>query len=70
MTDRQKKDRLWLSLEMQVAGIQMKRLSLRRKHPRVSEARLDRLLREWLLDRPADAPGRAVSWPRKSAAKK
>jgi hypothetical protein len=58
------RDRLLVTLAMQAEGIAMQRENLRRRHPGASAAELDRRLREWLLDRPMDAPGRLVSWPR------
>ena len=41
-------------------GIALMRQSLRRRNPDADEAEIDRLLAEWLLDRPMDAPGRVV----------
>jgi hypothetical protein len=57
-------ERLQLALELQQDGIEMKRQSLRRAHPRASRAEIERRLEAWLLDRPLDAPGGVVAWPR------
>jgi hypothetical protein len=46
-------------------GIALMRENLRRRHPAANGEELDALLERWLLDRPADAPGRRVSWPRR-----
>jgi hypothetical protein len=60
-------DRLRLAMAMQREGIAMMLQTLRRKHPLASEAEIDALLDAWLLSREVDAPGRAVSWPRKKS---
>jgi hypothetical protein len=70
MWARENRERLLLAFDLQRTGVRMKRQSLGRQHPTASEGTIDRLPRAWLLDRPADAPGRAVPWPRKSASKK
>jgi hypothetical protein len=57
--------RLRLASAMQREGNALMRENLRRRHPDASEAELDALFERWLLDRPPDAPGRRVSWPRK-----
>lgn len=45
-------------------GIDLMRENLRRTHPGVSEEQIERLLHEWLLERPGaqsgDCAGRAV----------
>jgi Rv0078B-related antitoxin len=56
-------EKLRTALVMQAEGLAMKRLSLRREFPGASRAQIDRRLREWMLDRPLDAPGRPVPWP-------
>ncbi len=57
--------RLRLATAMQREGTLLIRENLRRRHPEASEQELDRLLETWLLDRPLDAPGPRVSWPRR-----
>jgi hypothetical protein len=57
--------RLRLAIAMQADGAVLMRENLRRRHPEASEAELDRLFERWLLDRPPDAPGRPVPWPRR-----
>jgi hypothetical protein len=57
-------ERLRVALALSADGFAMKRLSLRRRHPRASRAEIERLLEAWLADRPPDAPGRIVPWPR------
>jgi hypothetical protein len=45
-------------------GLDLMRQNLRRRHPEAGDEQLERLLREWLLDRPGaesgDCPGRPV----------
>ena len=52
------------TLDLFQAGVEMMRQNLRRRYPKASDSEIDRLLREWLLERPGaesgDAPGRAV----------
>lgn len=59
-------DRLRLAMTMQQEGTAMMRRTLRRRYPEASEAELDALFDEWLLSREPDAPGRPVSWPRRT----
>ncbi len=51
-----------LALDLMEAGIDMKRLQLRRAHPEETDAQIGARLRAWLLDRPMDAPGRVMTW--------
>jgi hypothetical protein len=44
--------------EMYREGLAMKREQFRRANPSASEDDLDQMIREWILDRPFDAPGR------------
>ena len=44
--------------EMYLEGLQMKRAQIRRDHPDLGDDEIERLLREWITDRPMDAPGR------------
>ena len=52
------RDKLLLALEMADAGIAMKESQLRRQHPEASPQEIAVMLREWLINRPPDAPGR------------
>jgi hypothetical protein len=42
---------------MSEEGIALMRQNLRRRHPEADETEIDRLLAEWRVDRPLDAPG-------------
>ena len=57
-------ERLRIALALNGDGIALKRMALRRRHPGAPPAEIDRLFSEWLLDRPLDAPGQPVKWPR------
>jgi hypothetical protein len=57
--------RLGLALAMQREGTALMRENLRRRHPDASEAEVDALLVAWLRERPPDAPGRRIAWPRR-----
>ena len=52
------------TLDLFQTGIDLMRQNLRRRHPERSDADIDRLLRDWLLQRPGaefgDCPGRPV----------
>jgi hypothetical protein len=48
------------TLDLFQAGMDLMRQNLRRSHPEASDAGIDRLLHEWLLERPGDCPGRPV----------
>ena len=56
--------RLRLAMAMQREGALLKRENLRRQFPAATEQELDEHFERWLLDRPMDAPGKVVSWPR------
>jgi len=43
------------TLDLFQTGIDLMRQNLRRRHPEAAEQDLDRLLREWLLDRPGES---------------
>jgi len=45
--------------QMYLEGLAMKRQQFRRSHPHSSEAEVERMVREWINDRPFDSPGRA-----------
>jgi hypothetical protein len=47
--------RLRLALEMFEFGVRMQRTNLRRRYPDLDDARIDDLMREWMLDRPGAA---------------
>lgn len=53
-------ERLQIALDLADSGIQMYRHKLRRSYPGESDDQIDDRLKEWLLDRPPDSPGRAV----------
>jgi hypothetical protein len=63
-------NRLRTAFELFDAGVQLMKARLRRNRPNASQAELDALLSEWLLDRPGaplgDAPGRPIVWRRVS----
>ena len=65
-TSHQLSERLRLTLELVDLGFEMKAASLRRQFPSDSEERLATRLAEWTGDRPGDADGIPVPWPRKS----
>lgn len=44
--------------QMHLEGLAIKREQLRRENPQVDETQIQKLLVEWLHDRPLDAPGR------------
>jgi hypothetical protein len=52
------------TLDLFETGLDLMRQNLRRSHPRARDEEIERLLRDWLLQRPGaesgDCPGRAV----------
>jgi hypothetical protein len=56
--------KLRVALALHEDGIALMRENLRRRHPGESDGEITARLRLWLRDRPADAPGRPVTWPR------
>lgn len=56
--------RLRLAFELHEAGVALKRLSLQRRHPGMTDAETSALLRRWLarVGEPLDAPGVARPW--------
>jgi len=44
---------------MYLEGLEMKRAQIRRGDPSLDDEAVEKLLREWIMDRPMDAPGRA-----------
>ena len=64
--------RFAVGLEMCDLGIRIQRQNLRRERREASEAEIDRLLADWLAERPGaesgDAEGRPAVWPRAPAA--
>lgn len=45
---------------MYLEGLEMKRQQIRRQDPSLSADEVEQRLREWLRDRPMDAPGRVI----------
>lgn len=45
---------------MYLEGIEMKRQQFRRTHPQASAQDIEALIRQWIEDRPVEAPGRIV----------
>jgi Rv0078B-related antitoxin len=56
-----------MTLDLYDVGVEMRRAQLQDRHPGASEAEINRLLREWLLNRPGDAEGVPVKWPRRQS---
>lgn len=60
--------RFAVGLELSDLGIRIQRQNLRRAHAESSEAEIDRLLADWLAERPGaefgDGEGRPAVWPR------
>jgi hypothetical protein len=48
------------TLDLFETGVNLMRQNLRRAHPRAAEEEIDRLLRQWLAERPGAAHGDAV----------
>jgi len=52
------------TLDLFETGLELMRQNLRRRHPEAGDEEIERLLHEWLLDRPGaesgDCPGRPV----------
>jgi hypothetical protein len=57
-------ERLEAALEMWEDGIELMRANLRRRMPGATEGEIDAALDAWLCDRPPDADGVLVPWPR------
>ena len=57
-------ERLEAALEMWEDGVEIMRANLRRRMPRATEVEIDAALDAWLCDRPPDADGVLVPWPR------
>lgn len=57
-------DAFQTTLELFETGLDLMRQNLRRRHPEADHEAIERLLHEWLLDRPGaesgDCPGRVV----------
>jgi hypothetical protein len=57
-------DAFRITLDLFETGLALKRQNLRRSHPAATHEEIERLLREWLLERPGaksgDCPGRPV----------
>ena len=54
------------TLDLFSTGLDVMRQNLRRSHPEAGDEEIERLLHQWLLDRPGavagDCAGRAVEW--------
>ena len=59
-------EKLRLALELFGSGVELKRQSLRREHPQLAPAEIERMLREWLSTRPGAEHGDTVGRWRKS----
>jgi len=61
-------ERLRTTFRLHEEGVELMRQNLRRRHPEAADEDIERLLAEWLSERPGaefgDAQGRPVSWPR------
>jgi hypothetical protein len=57
--------RLEAALEMWEDGVALMRANLRRRMPSATEDELDAALDAWLCDRPPDADGVPVPWPKR-----
>jgi hypothetical protein len=57
-------ERLRSALDLMAAGAALVRQRMRHEHPGLSPEEVDAHMLGWLRDRPADSPGRSVSWPR------
>ncbi|MEO6629358.1 MAG: hypothetical protein ABIP03_12415 [Aquihabitans sp.] len=57
MTNSGAAERFRIAAELADTGVALMRQNLRRRHPEATTLQIDALLREWLLDRPMDAPG-------------
>jgi hypothetical protein len=44
--------------EMYLEGLEMKRAQIRRGDPTLDDEAVEKLLRDWIMDRPMDALGR------------
>jgi hypothetical protein len=62
-------ERIRVALGLHEDGVRLMRQNLRRRHPRSTDADIERRLRAWLAHRPGaehgDAAGSAVPWPRR-----
>lgn len=63
--------KLRTAFDLFVAGERMMRQNLKRRHPKASDAEIERRLRAWMSERPGaehgDGVGRPGEWPRKSS---
>jgi hypothetical protein len=64
-------DAFRITLDLFETGVELKRQNLRRSHPAADETEIDRLLQQWLLERPGaesgDCQGRRVNLPSRLA---
>lgn len=61
-------ERLLQALEMFDDGVRIMRENLRRQRPHASDDEIDQALDAWLAERPCDADGTLVAWPRPARA--
>jgi hypothetical protein len=57
-------ERLEAALEMWEDGVAIMRANLRRRMPKATDDEIEAALDAWLCDRPPDADGVPVPWPR------
>ena len=43
---------------MYLEGLEIKRAQIRRENPGLDDETVEKLLKEWIMNRPMDAPGR------------
>jgi hypothetical protein len=60
-------ERLRSALDLMAGGIELMRQRIRREHPELSADEVADRMARWLQNRPADAPGRMVAWPRRKS---
>ncbi len=69
MTDEERKrceERLRVAIDLAQTGIEMQREKIRRRHPNVTNERIDELLSQWLRTRPGAEFGDGWGVPRES----
>jgi hypothetical protein len=57
VNDNTAQTRFELALDLWATGVALRRQSIRREHPAVSEVHIERLLDEWLAERPGAEHG-------------
>jgi hypothetical protein len=56
-------DAFRMTLDLFQTGVDLMRQNLRRRHPTIDEHEVDRLLQEWMLERPGAEAGDCVGRP-------